>query len=113
MENMNLDELWDVIKEQLAKEKVLYAEMNAVYEFHIVDKDILYQIAFHAGEVTVSETSEQEADCSLSMKEADFKKLLLGKLNSTMAFMTGRLKVKGNIQQALVLERLLKQFDLN
>lgn len=113
MENMNLDELWEVIKEKLAKEKQLYAEMNAVYEFHITDKDTLYQIAFHAGEAKVSEGSEQEADCSLRMDEANFKKLLLGKLNSTMAFMTGKLKVKGNIQQALALEKLLKQFDLN
>lgn len=113
MENMSLDELWGVIKEQLKKSKELYAQLDLVYEFNILDQNITYQIAFYDGEATVFEGSEQDADCVLSMKEADFKKLLVGKLNSTMAFMTGKLKVKGNIQQALALEKMLKQFDLS
>jgi len=111
MENMTVEELWKVIVEQLEESKEPYAKLEAVYEFHIADQDVTYQIAFHAGEATVFEGRVKEADCALSMKEADFKKLLLGKLNSTMAYMSGKLKVKGSIQQALALEKMLKQFD--
>lgn len=41
----------------------------------------------------------------------EFQKLLQGDLNSTTAFMTGRLKVKGNIGLALKLESILKKYN--
>lgn len=113
MENKNLDELWQAIEKQLEKSKKPYAHMKATYEFNIIDKNKTYQIAFQEGEATIFNESKMEPDCTLSMDEENFKKLLLGKLNSTMAFMTGKLKVQGNIQQSLALEKLLKQYDLS
>lgn len=114
MENSTLEQLWGMITEELQENKEPYAHINAVYEFNITDKENgLYQIAFSDGNATVYYSSEQKSDCSLEMKEEDFKKLLLGKLNSTMAVMTGKLKVNGNIRLALALENMLKQYNIS
>ncbi|MGA9173790.1 MAG: SCP2 sterol-binding domain-containing protein [Thermoactinomyces sp.] len=45
------------------------------------------------------------------MSAEDFKDLLSGNLSGTAAFMTGKLKVKGNIGLALKLENILRQYD--
>lgn len=112
MEQMNLEQLWEVINEKLTEHKEPYARINGVYEFNVIDRDITYQISFRDGEAFTYEESKEKPDCTLSMKEEDFKKLLFGKLNSTLAFMTGKLKVKGNIQLALVLEKMLNEYEL-
>ena len=41
------------------------------------------------------------------MKGGDFVNFINGKLNPQMAFMTGKLKVKGNMQLAMKLNKLL------
>ena len=45
------------------------------------------------------------------MSVKDFKKLLDGNLNSAASYMTGKLKIKGNLGLALKLESLLKKYS--
>lgn len=113
MEQMTVEQIWKMVQIELQKNQDPYADVKAVYEFHVTDKDLTYQVAFQEGEVTFAEERTEEADCVLSMKESDFKKLLSGDLNSTMAFMTGKLKLKGNMQLALTLEKMLKQYEFS
>ncbi|NXK86842.1 HSDL2 protein, partial [Formicarius rufipectus] len=47
------------------------------------------------------------ADVVMSMSSADFVKMFTGKLKPTMAFMSGKLKIKGNMALALKLEKML------
>lgn len=49
----------------------------------------------------------READCTVSIALADLGALLDGKLNPTNAFMTGKLKVSGDMGVALKLQRLV------
>lgn len=44
---------------------------------------------------------------TVTMKAADFLDLVAGKLNGQMAFMTGKLKIKGDMSLALKLQQLL------
>lgn len=47
------------------------------------------------------------------MSLESFHKFLSGSLNGTMSFMTGKLKIKGDMTKALKLESILKQFNLS
>ncbi|CAN8220065.1 unnamed protein product [Coccothraustes coccothraustes] len=51
------------------------------------------------------------ADVVMSMSSADFVKMFTGKLKPTLAFMTGRLKIKGNMALAIKLEKMLSQLN--
>ena len=48
------------------------------------------------------------AGCTMAMDSDDFAKMFRGELNSMQAFMSGRLKIKGDMAQALKLEKLTK-----
>ncbi|KAI6058552.1 Hydroxysteroid dehydrogenase-like protein 2 [Aix galericulata] len=45
----------------------------------------------------------------MSMSSGDFVKMFTGKLKPTMAFMSGKLKIKGNMALAIKLEKMLTQ----
>lgn len=46
---------------------------------------------------------------TLTMKESDYLDMINGKLNGQMAFMTGKLKISGDMGLALKLQSLFKQ----
>lgn len=45
------------------------------------------------------------------MKEKDFVKMFKGKLKPTTAFMTGKMKIKGDMQKAMALEKLMAKMN--
>ncbi|NXC49755.1 HSDL2 protein, partial [Penelope pileata] len=51
------------------------------------------------------------ADVVMSMSSDDFVKMFTGKLKPTMAFMSGKLRIKGNMALAIKLEKMLTQFN--
>uniref|UniRef100_A0A8D0F4S3 SCP2 domain-containing protein n=1 Tax=Strix occidentalis caurina TaxID=311401 RepID=A0A8D0F4S3_STROC len=51
------------------------------------------------------------ADVVMSMSSADFVKMFTGKLKPTLAFMSGKLRIKGNMTLAIKLEKMLTQLN--
>ncbi len=51
---------------------------------------------------------DNDADCTLVVSPDDLLKIMAGQLGSTVAFMTGKLKVKGNTAIAMKLAGMLK-----
>ncbi|HEY8627614.1 MAG TPA: SCP2 sterol-binding domain-containing protein [Gaiellaceae bacterium] len=47
-----------------------------------------------------------EADCTISTTEETFEKIASGEQNPTSAYMTGKLKVKGDMGAAMKLQKL-------
>ena len=47
------------------------------------------------------------ANCTIEMKDGDFVDIVTGKLNGQMAFMTGKLKIKGDMGLAMKLQKIL------
>lgn len=50
-----------------------------------------------------------KSDVSFSMDSDDFVKMFNGELKATAAFMSGKLKIKGDMGKAMKLEGLMKQ----
>jgi putative sterol carrier protein len=57
------------------------------------------------GSVTVSEGAE-EADCTISANEETLTRIVNGEQNPTTAYMTGKLKIAGDVGAALKLQKL-------
>jgi putative sterol carrier protein len=108
---MKVDDIWNKIRELLNANPEPLEGMNTTYSFELTGEDggqYGLKIYDNQAEVIVGEVSD--VDCALTMSVSDFKKLLVGNLNSTASFMMGKLKVKGNIGLALKLESLLKKY---
>jgi putative sterol carrier protein len=57
------------------------------------------------GTIGVAEGSG-EADCAISATEDDFMRIVRGEQNPTTAYMTGKLKIKGDMGAAMKLQKL-------
>ena len=57
------------------------------------------------GAVTVAEGSG-DADATISASEETFQKIIAGEQNPTSAYMTGKLKIKGDMGAAMKLQKL-------
>jgi putative sterol carrier protein len=80
------------------------AGMNNSYVFD-VDGAGQWTVRVSDGKVNVSEGVEQ-ADVTISASAETFEKLARGDQNPTTAYMTGKLKIKGDMGAALKLQKL-------
>ena len=80
------------------------AGMNNTYLFDI-DGAGMWFVTVEGGTVSVRE-GDGEADCTISTSEENFQKILSGEQNATSAYMTGKLKVKGDMGAAMKLQKL-------
>ncbi len=60
------------------------------------------------GTLAVVEGVAEKPDVTLAMSDDTFVKLLTGRMDGTAAFMTGKLKVKGDMGMALRLQSLFR-----
>ena len=51
---------------------------------------------------------DKAADCTIKMEFADFADLINGKLDGMTAFMTGKLKIEGDMGVAMKLQSILR-----
>ena len=80
------------------------AGMNNSYLFDI-DGAGVWKVDVRDGSVNVSE-GESDADVRISTSEETFEKMISGEQNPTSAYMTGKLKVKGDMGAAMKLQQL-------
>jgi putative sterol carrier protein len=80
------------------------AGMNNSYIFDIEGAGQWF-VTVEDGTVSVR-VGEGEADCTISTSEENFQKILSGEQNATSAYMTGKLKVKGDMGAAMKLQKL-------
>jgi putative sterol carrier protein len=80
------------------------AGMTASYKFDI-DGSGSWLVDVDDGNVTVTEDGG-DADCTISTSSETFLKIANGEQNPTAAYMSGKLKVKGDMGQAMKLQKL-------
>ena len=80
------------------------AGMNNSYVFDIEGAG-KWLVTVEDGTISVRE-GEGEADCTISTSEENFEKIVSGEQNPTTAYMTGKLKIKGDMGAAMKLQKL-------
>ncbi len=80
------------------------AGMNNSYVFDIEGAGT-WKVDVEDGNVSVTEGGG-EADATISASEETFDKIAAGDLNATTAYMTGKLKIKGDMGAAMKLQKL-------
>lgn len=91
------------IGDKVNKDKI--QGMNAVYQFDITgDEGGQHAVILADGDVQVQDGVHESPSITLTMTDSDFKDLITGKLNGQTAFLTGKLKIKGDMSLAMKLQ---------
>ena len=80
------------------------AGMSASYKFDI-DGAGSWHVDVDDGKVSVTENGD-DADCTIATSAETFMKIAKGEQNPTAAYMSGKLKVKGDMGAAMKLQKL-------
>ena len=90
-------------------DKSKVAGMTATYQFNITGEEAMtWSVAIANDDVVVTEGPAEKASIELTMVDADFLALIKGQLNGQMAFLTGKLKIKGDMTLAMKLQSIFK-----
>ena len=83
-------------------------KINAIYKFNLTGENGGTWTVDLKSDPPAVYAEDREAECTITMKADEFINLVNGKLNPQMAFMMGKLKIKGDMSLAMKLQNLLK-----
>jgi putative sterol carrier protein len=99
---MSVRDFFDGLESRVDPAKT--AGMNNSYLFDIEGAG-KWKVDVQDGSVSVTEDAD-DADVTISTSEETFEKITSGEQNATSAYMTGKLKVKGDMGAAMKLQKL-------
>jgi len=83
---------------------------KAIFTFDVTGDDGgKWHIDLKNGAGSVGVGDKEGSDVTLTLSSENFVKMFSGQLNPTQAFMSGKLKIKGNMGKAMALEKLMKK----
>src|SRR3954470_15987539 len=82
--------------------------VNSIYEFNITgDNGGVWTVDLTKEPGTVQAGSTGNAKCTVTCASGDFMNIVGGKMNPQMAFMSGKLKIKGDMGLAMKLQKVI------
>ena len=81
--------------------------VRATYAFVVVDGGKSWTVRIEGQDVTVRDGVEEDADCTISASGETFTRLLDHKLGVMSAYMSGKLKLSGDLGMAMQLNKLI------
>lgn len=101
-------EVFTAIKERLDREPQRLKGLVGKFQFDLSGAGGgQYHVDVGDGKATVAAGLLSDPDVTISMSGEDFIELATGRLGGTQAFMTGRLRVRGDMSLALRLQSLI------
>jgi putative sterol carrier protein len=82
--------------------------VSATYQFNL-DPAGTWHVNVEDGSFTVHQGEAEKATTTFIMKGDDYVAMVNGDLNGQMAFMTGKMKIKGAIPMAMKLKQIFPQ----
>ena len=83
--------------------------MNSVIQFNLTgDGGANYYVAINDGACTVTEGAHASPNMTMTIAAQDYLDMISGKLNGQMAFMSGKLKIAGDMGLAMKMQTLFK-----
>ena len=96
---------FDGVAEKVDKDKI--QGMSALYQFSLSgDEGGDWNVKISDGVVAVASGTADAPNITLSMADTDFSDLIAGKLNGQTAFLTGKLKIQGDMTLAMKLQSI-------
>ena len=103
-----VSEIFDEVNVRLA-DPAKVGTTNAAYQFDLSGEGGgAYHIVLRDGAGEAGAGATDSPNTTISMAAGDFVGLATGTLDPTMAFMTGKIKVRGDIGLAMKLQNLLR-----
>ncbi|XP_044513410.1 hydroxysteroid dehydrogenase-like protein 2 isoform X3 [Gracilinanus agilis] len=106
-----VEETFKILKTALSEDIVKATQAVYLFELSGEDGGTWYLDLKNNGGYAGSGQPSDQVDVVMTMTTSDFVKMFSGKLKPTMAFMSGKLKIKGNMALAIKLERLMTQMN--
>jgi len=84
--------------------------MSSVIQFNLSgDGGGSYYVSIKDGACTVTEGTHASPNMTMTMAAQDYVDMISGKLNGQMAFMSGKLKIAGDMGLAMKMQSLFKR----
>jgi putative sterol carrier protein len=96
-------EFFEALETQVDQSRT--AGMNNTFLFDIAGAG-KWTVSLDEGKVSVTEGEAGDPDCTITSSQENFERIVDGDLNPTSAYMTGKLKVKGDLGAAMKLQKL-------
>ena len=105
----NPTEIFADIDSRLGANPAKIAAMDAGFSFDLSGDDGgPFHITLHDGTGRAGPGAAESPNVTITMKDTDFVDLATGKLDGTAAFMSGKLKIKGDMGLAMKLQGILR-----
>jgi putative sterol carrier protein len=106
---MTAAEVFADIASRLQNRPDKLAGLSAVYQFDLTGEEAgTWQLKIKDGRAEVHQGAVDPASTTLVASSSDWLQIATGKLDPTMAFMQGKLKVKGDMPLAMKLQGLMR-----
>jgi putative sterol carrier protein len=103
------DDIFTEINTRLQNDPSRAAGNNAAYQFDLTgDNGGLYHIIFADGKGDAGPGAAENPNITITMAANDMVDMVSGKLDPTMAFMSGKIKIKGDMGLAMKLQSILQ-----
>jgi (3R)-3-hydroxyacyl-CoA dehydrogenase / 3a,7a,12a-trihydroxy-5b-cholest-24-enoyl-CoA hydratase / enoyl-CoA hydratase 2 len=114
-QNFISDNIFKEIGDRMKADPQMAKSINVIYAFNIKNakndvKTFVVDLKNNKLDVVVdkNEQSKVKSDCLIIISDKDFVELASGRANAQKMFLTGKLKVKGNIMLAQKLQKIFK-----
>lgn len=105
---MTIREIFAAMRDRVAANPGKVAGMKGAYQFEVSgDEGGTFHAVFDNGSYDIGEGAVENPGCTVMVSATDFQALTSGKANPTALFMSGKLKIKGDMGLALKLQNVL------